>query len=408
MAGKNVDTKKLKVWPYHHLLTVRDDYRDFHYRIEAKIADGANSGQIFRNQSPENGYYIANIDCTGVTPNKTGSLFFRDRTGVGEVLKKIPVSPVPPDTWFTQEVIAGSRKSHHRQSQWRNDGGSRPHRQTVSQRPPWHQLGRPGKQDLFPQDRSQGTEKPPSDFTPLFNGKDLTGWKTLPGDRCAGKLKDGNLTGSGPVGDPRTLTKRTSRTSTSWPKPASTTAATAACISGPSLGVGFPKGYEGQINSTHKDPIRTGSLYPAFDLALTIEQKKKFVVKEMLVKPGEWFTQEVIAQGNHIVIKVNDKTTVDFIDEKNHPKGPFALQQHHDGSVVEFRRIEVKGLPAAQEAGFVPLFNGKDLTGWGDITHYWHRSAYDACWRRAMQGLPKNMFLLPKLLLFRFPLSTAA
>ena len=194
-----------------------------------------------------------------------------------------------------------------------------------------------------------------------------------------------------------TLTKRTSRTSTSWPKPASTTAATAACISGPSLGVGFPKGYEGQINSTHKDPIRTGSLYPAFDLALTIEQKKKFVVKEMLVKPGEWFTQEVIAQGNHIVIKVNDKTTVDFIDEKNHPKGPFALQQHHDGSVVEFRRIEVKGLPAAQEAGFVPLFNGKDLTGWGDITHYWHVEGNALVGEVPPQGLPKNMFLSPNL-----------
>jgi hypothetical protein len=36
---------------------------------------------------------------------------------------------------------------------------------------------------------------------------------------------------------------------------------------------------------------------------------------------------------------------VDFKDEKNtYTKGHFALQQHHDGSVVKFRKIEVKEL----------------------------------------------------------------
>ena len=31
----------------------------------------------------------------------------------------------------------------------------------------------------------------------------------------------------------------------------------------------------------------------------------------MLVKPGEWFTQEVIADGNHIIIKVNGEEKVE-------------------------------------------------------------------------------------------------
>jgi hypothetical protein len=116
------------------------------------------------------------------------------------------------------------------------------------------------------------------------------------------------------------------------------------------FGPSFPKGYEAQINSTHRDPIKTGSLYPGFDPGLSPEQRKKILVTDMLVKPDEWFTQEVLAEGNHIVIKVNGKTTVDFVDEKNtYPKGHFALQQHDPGTVVQFRKIEVQELPPTKK-----------------------------------------------------------
>jgi hypothetical protein len=108
---------------------------------------------------------------------------------------------------------------------------------------------------------------------------------------------------------------------------------------------GFPPGYEAQINSTHRDEAKTGSLHPTFRSGLPRDQRAKVVVREMLVPPGEWFTQEVIARGNHIIIKVNGKTTVDFTDDRNtYTAGHFALQQNHAGSVVEFRRIEVKEL----------------------------------------------------------------
>jgi len=111
---------------------------------------------------------------------------------------------------------------------------------------------------------------------------------------------------------------------------------------------GFPKGYEAQIDSTHSDPIRTGSLYPSFKLSK--EDREKIIVKDMLVKPDTWFTQEVIADGNHIIIKVNGKTTVDFTDPNNtYTKGHFALQQHNDGSVVKFKKVEYKPLPEKKE-----------------------------------------------------------
>jgi hypothetical protein len=105
------------------------------------------------------------------------------------------------------------------------------------------------------------------------------------------------------------------------------------------FGPGYPKGYEAQINSTFPDPQKTGSLY-------------NFVkITDMLVEPDTWFTQEVIANGNHIQIILNGKKVVDFNDEKNtHTKGHFALQQHgpaKDGPDVELqvKRIEVKELP---------------------------------------------------------------
>lgn len=100
------------------------------------------------------------------------------------------------------------------------------------------------------------------------------------------------------------------------------------------FGPGFPKGYEVQVNSTHKDPVRTGSLY-------------NFVkIYKQLVPPDTWFNQLVIARGNHIIIEVNHKKVVDFVDEKNtYTSGYLALQQHNKGSVVMYKNLMMKPLP---------------------------------------------------------------
>src|SRR5205807_10338810 len=82
-----------------HLFSKRDDYENFHYRIEAKIGDKGNSGQYFRAKFAP-GYppgYEAQINSNFPDNYKTGSLY-------GFVMSKEP--PPPPDTWFTQEVIA--------------------------------------------------------------------------------------------------------------------------------------------------------------------------------------------------------------------------------------------------------------------------------------------------------------
>jgi hypothetical protein len=214
-------------------------------------------------------------------------------------------------------------------------------------------------------------------WTQLFNGKDLTGWKLHPetnkrdvlevtkkekdGKVIAfiGKLKDGKemplwrvedglLIGSGPHS--HLFTERGDYQNFRYRVEAMiNNKGNSGQYFRTQFTPEFPKGYEAQINSTHSDPIRTGSLYPAFG-KLSPEDRSKIIVKEQLHKPDEWFTQEVIAEGNHYVIKVNGKTTVDFVDKNNtYPKGHFALQGHDPGTVVKFKKVEVMELPPSKE-----------------------------------------------------------
>jgi hypothetical protein len=110
------------------------------------------------------------------------------------------------------------------------------------------------------------------------------------------------------------------------------------------FGPGWPaKGYEVQVNNTHKDVKKTGGLYGIQD------------VLEIPAKDNEWFTEEIIVRGKHIVTKVDGKTLVDWtepdgFEAKAFPgrkvdHGTFALQGHDPKSEVHFRNIRVKPLP---------------------------------------------------------------
>jgi hypothetical protein len=216
-------------------------------------------------------------------------------------------------------------------------------------------------------------------WTPLFNGKDLTGWK-LPDNpnpgafkeivkvekdgkvvAYEGKLKkddkqvplwhveDGILIGSGPSS--HLFSERGDYTNFRYRVEAMINdKGNSGQYFRTEFGPGFPKGYEAQINATHTDKIRTGSLYPSFRKLSDEERKKILVLDDAPHKAGEWFTQEVIADGNHIIIKVNDKVTVDFVDEKNtYTKGHFALQGHDPGTVVKFKKVEFQELPTKKD-----------------------------------------------------------
>jgi len=111
------------------------------------------------------------------------------------------------------------------------------------------------------------------------------------------------------------------------------------------LETGWPsKGYEVQVNQTHTDWRKTGSLYAIDD------------VKELYVKDNEWYTEYVKVDGKRITIKINDHIVVDYTEpegvekekgreEKHLSSGTFALQGHDPNSKVYYKDILVKPLP---------------------------------------------------------------
>jgi hypothetical protein len=107
---------------------------------------------------------------------------------------------------------------------------------------------------------------------------------------------------------------------------------------------GWPaKGYEVQVNNTQSDWRRTGSLYAVQD------------VKEVYVKDNEWYTEYIKVQGKRVIIKINNRTVVDYTEPEGVDKeegralkrlssGTFALQGHDPNSRVYYKEVMVKPL----------------------------------------------------------------
>jgi hypothetical protein len=108
---------------------------------------------------------------------------------------------------------------------------------------------------------------------------------------------------------------------------------------------GWPsKGYEVQVNNSHTDWRRTGSLYAVDD------------VKEVYVKDNEWYTEYIKVQEKKVTIMINNKIVVDYTEPEGIEKTPdravkhlssgtFALQGHDPASKVYYKDILVKPLP---------------------------------------------------------------
>lgn len=106
---------------------------------------------------------------------------------------------------------------------------------------------------------------------------------------------------------------------------------------------GWPgKGYEVQVNNTHSDWRKTGSLYAVQD------------VKEAQ-KDDTWMDYTIRVQGNHVIVRINGKKVVDYTqpEKPEHLKdmpgrligeGTFAIQAHDPGSTAFFKDIKVRVL----------------------------------------------------------------
>lgn len=102
---------------------------------------------------------------------------------------------------------------------------------------------------------------------------------------------------------------------------------------------GWPaKGFECQVNQTHPDPKKTGSLYNI-----------KNVMNTSPVKDDEWWTYHIIVKGMQVTLKVNDKVVTEYTFPADAPRKPtsgtFCLQAHDPKSKVYYKNIRVKPLP---------------------------------------------------------------
>ncbi len=214
---------------------------------------------------------------------------------------------------------------------------------------------------------STASAKDEDGWVSLFNGKDLTGWKIHPNPSGAikkveekkvdgkvvailgevnGKMiplwrvEDGLLIGGGPAS--HLFTEKGDYADFHYRIEAKINdKGNSGQYFRTEFGPGFPKGYEAQINATHGDKVKTGSLYPS--QGLDKYRDKITVLDTAPHKADEFFTQEVIAKGDSITIIVNGKKTIEFKDPENRfKKGHFALQGHDPGSIMTFKKVEVK------------------------------------------------------------------
>src|ERR1700712_656967 len=192
-------------------------------------------------------------------------------------------------------------------------------------------------------------DKPDKDgFVSLFDGKDLDGWK-VGANANAWKVENGQIVVHGPgpahmfyVGpvhnhDWKNFHLRaevmtyphansgiyfhTSYQESGWPE----------------------DGFEAQVNCTHSDWKKTGSLYAIQD------------IRDPHQVDNKWFVYDIIVKGDTVTLKIDGTTVnewkqpVDFKPPADHAKrflhhGTVALQGHDPGSEVHYKSILIKPL----------------------------------------------------------------
>ena len=185
-------------------------------------------------------------------------------------------------------------------------------------------------------------------FVPLFNGKDMTGWKASEHPDTF-SVKEGAMVAHGPrshcfyVGDFHQHTFRNFELKVdvlTLPKSNG-----GVYIQTEYQETGWPgKGFEVQVNNTYPgDPRLTGSLYEVADNTSEV------------AKDQEWFSEDILVEGDSITVKVNDKVVAHWTEPpgwngtKDFPgrrisAGTIALQAHDAGSTVYYKNIRIKPL----------------------------------------------------------------
>jgi hypothetical protein len=176
----------------------------------------------------------------------------------------------------------------------------------------------------------------------LFDGSTLEGWEKVGKAESVWEVKDGAINGSGPA-SMLVCTKGPYKDFKYRAEIKINDKGNSGLYFRTTRKPGFSDGHEAQIDSTHTDPIRTGSLYGMCH------------VYKQLVKPDEWFTYELEVQddvwrGRNVTrmrVTVNGDELYQYLDfEQKFKEGYFAFQQHDPGSKVQIRKVEVQEIPS--------------------------------------------------------------
>lgn len=240
----------------------------------------------------------------------------------------------------------------------------------------------------------------PRGFTPLFNGKDLSGWKGLVGNpksraamsakelsaaqekadelmREHWKVVDGALVFDG-KGQSLCTEKEYGdfELYVDWK-----------ILEGGDSGIYLRGSPQVQIWDTeHEDYFRHGAENGS-GAFWNNKNHPRFPLVKADKPVGQWNTFYIRMVGERATIKLNDQLVVDNVVMENvwerdlpiYPRGQIELQNH--GNTLFFRNIYLREIPPSeaneilvqqgQSAKFQPIFNGKDFTGWtGDLDHY--------------------------------------
>jgi hypothetical protein len=190
----------------------------------------------------------------------------------------------------------------------------------------------------------------PMGLKTIFNGKDLSGWKEIPGKRSKFTVTaGGELNVKDGPGDLQTVGQ--------WDDfvlqldvysngDHLNSGVFFRCIPG-----AFWSGYEAQVRNQWQGDDRTRPVDYGTGGIYNRQPARKVVSSDR-----EWFTMTVAAEGNHLAVWVNGYQTADFADTRppnpsarkgsKTGKGPVSLQGHDRTTDLRFRYIRIAGLPS--------------------------------------------------------------
>jgi hypothetical protein len=188
-----------------------------------------------------------------------------------------------------------------------------------------------------------GRGQPEAGFVDLFDGETFKGWRMATEHTNTWKIEDGALVTRGQrchlfyVGNEKSFRNfelkvdvmtepganggiyfHTKYQEVDWPR----------------------QGFESQVNVSHSDWRKTGSLYGVADLGNTP------------ARDNEWWTQHIVVKGNQVTVRINEVTVLEYTEPpgaqpgrdftRKLDAGTFALQAHDPKSVVRYKNIRVK------------------------------------------------------------------